>query len=219
MDDLDIQGPELAQTLYEIERINQNVGAYGPTLEGVAALVPAGTRHFSMLDVGIGGGDMARRVVDWARDRDMRAEVLGIDLAQTTVDYARSRCAGYPDISVERQDLFEVGGAGRFDVVHAAQVLHHFPDDLAVRALRQMLALARYGVVINDLHRHPVPWAFIRAATGLLSRNRLIRNDAPLSVRRAFAGRELRALAQAAGAAHIEVAWRPLFRWKVVLRP
>lgn len=219
MDDLQIQGPELARTLFEIERINQSVRAYGPSIEGVQALLPPGCRSFTMLDVGIGGGDMSRRVVDAAQAQGVHAEVLGIDLAQTTVHFGRQRCAGYPSIQIEQRDLFEMSTDAPFDVVHAAQVLHHFPQAEAVRALRQMLALSRYGVVVNDLHRHPVPWAFIKGATAALSNNRLIRNDAALSVRRGFVGADLRALASAAGAGQIEVLWRPLFRWRMVLRP
>jgi hypothetical protein len=73
------------------------------------------------------------------------------------------------------------------------------------------------GVIINDLHRHPLAWAFIWAATRLLSRNRLIRHDAPLSVWRGFRPADFERLKKTPGLAGLRYAWRPFFRYLVII--
>lgn len=216
MDSTSIGGPELHHTLDELERINQLLGGYRPSLDGIAALVPAGVRQLTVLDVGTGGGDLARHLADWADRRGIGVEVLGIDLAQPAVEYAQRRAAGRDGLRFEVRDLFTLDEARPFDIVHAGLVLHHFRGDEAGRALAKMHALARLGVVVNDLHRHPVAYHAIALLTRLLSRSRLIRNDAPLSVLRGFRRGELHAIAAAVGLPPPEIRWRWAFRWQMV---
>jgi SAM-dependent methyltransferase len=79
----------------------------------------------SLLDVGCGPGnitaDLATRV----------GTALGIDPAASVIEEARR---DYPGVRFEVADLFEL--EGRWDVVHAHQVLQHLEDP--VGALRRM---------------------------------------------------------------------------------
>lgn len=217
MDDLEIQGRELELTLSELETINHTLGGYGPSLGGLEALVPEGCRHLTVLDVGTGGADVPMKMVDWGRQRGIRVEVTGIDLAETTIAYARRRACDYDSIHLELQDLFQLPEERQFDVVHAAAVLHHFVGDSAVRALAAMYAHARLGIVVNDLHRHPLAWGGIRVLTTAFSKSRLVKNDGPLSVLRAFTREELEDMCRAAGLPSPDIRWRPMFRWQVVV--
>jgi hypothetical protein len=74
---------------------------------------------------------------------------------------------------------------------------------------------ARLGWFVNDLHRHVVPYAFIALATRIARAHRFVRNDAPLSVARAFRREEWRALIRRANLEGSEprVRWEPLFRY------
>lgn len=233
MDDPSIGGPELDETLRQLTWINRLLGGYAPSVDGVLALLgatrgapvedvgaaAAPSRRATLLDVGTGAADTPRRLVDAAARRGVALSVTAIDLTAATVAHAQARCHGYPSIRVGHADLFALDPAAlRFDVVHAALVVHHFADDDAVRALARMYALADRGVVVNDLHRHRLAWLGIRLLTALVFRNRLIRHDAPQSVRRGFRAAELRALAARAGwpAAETRLRWWPLFRWQLV---
>lgn len=219
MDDAGIQGPELEQTLLELERINRLLGAYPPTLGGLAKLVPPGATALSVLDVGAGGADVARAIIDWGRRRELPVKVRAIDLTDTTIDFARARSAAYPELTIERQDLFQLPDRADYDVVHASQVLHHFPGPLAAQALAKMATLARQGVLIHDLHRHPLAWGGIKVLTRLFAKSRLIRYDAPLSVLRGFVREDWESLAQAAGLQPPAVSWQLPFRWQVIFSP
>ena len=218
MDDPSIGGPELERTLDELAVINRTLGGTRVSWRGVSALLPTNQPEVSLLDVGTGAAATPRHLVEQARARGVRLRVRGIDLSDTTVAHARSRCTGWPEITVERQNLYTLGAEDRVDIVHSSLVLHHFPGEEAIRALAAMWRLARVGVVINDLHRHPVAWVSIRGLTRVFSKNRLIRSDGAISVLRAFSRAELLALATQAGLPPPELRWEPMFRWLMIFR-
>jgi SAM-dependent methyltransferase len=97
--------------------------------------------------------------------------------------------------------------AGAFDIAHSSLVIHHLEPGEAVDFLAEMRRVSRRGVVVNDLLRGRGFWAAAWAGSRVLSRNRLTRHDAPLSVRRAYSLRELRDLIAAAGlrASHLSL--------------
>lgn len=219
MDDPELDTAVLERTLLEIEAINRWLGGYGPSLAGLERLLDrAGpTKRLRILDVGTGGADTPREMRRWAEARGIELEITGIDLSQATIDFARRRSEGLEGIELHRRDLFELPEDERFDVVHAALVLHHFVGEAAVAALRAMYARAALGVVVNDLHRHPVAWAGIGLLSRVSSRNPMLQNDAPLSVLRAFSREELYTLCRRAGLPRPSIRWRPMFRWQVVV--
>jgi 2-polyprenyl-3-methyl-5-hydroxy-6-metoxy-1,4-benzoquinol methylase len=218
MDEPETADEELRGALRELESINRRLGGHASSLAGIRKLLPAGRGGFSVLDVGCGAGDLSRAVAAWARPRRLRAEVLGIDRSRAAVDYARERARGIQGLAFETQDLFALEGEGRFDVVHAGLVLHHFDGEDAFRALEAMFRLARLGVVVNDLHRHPLAFHAIRALSRLVWRHRLIRNDGPISVLRGFRRVELEDYLRRLGGPSAEIRWRWAFRWSVVIR-
>lgn len=218
MDSPDADPAVLRGALRELVLINRALGGYDPSIEGVERLfrlLEFPSDPITILDVGCGSGDTLRRIAGWARQRGVPLRAVGIELSNASVEQARADCAGFPEIAIERRDLFDLDPARRrFDIVHAAMMLHHMPDDAGIRrALRAMAVLARRGVVVNDLHRHRFAHAGIAALTQLLSRNSMIRHDAPLSVARGFTRRELLAHACAAGLTRCIVSWRWAFRW------
>ena len=217
MDSSDLDPAELAETLAELASVNEFLGGYSTTLGSLARLIPPGRREFDVLDVGSGGGGTARRIVEWASRRGLTARVHGIDLAPEAVAYARRSSAGMPGLEFSVQDLFDLPAEPKYDIVHAALVLHHLPDDAAVKALGKMYGLCRLGLVINDLHRHPVAYHSIERLTALLSKNRLIRHDAPLSVLRAFRRSGLEGLARRASLPAPEISWCWAFRWRMIV--
>jgi len=217
MDDVDgIGGAELDQTLRELRVINRRLGGHTTSLRALDELLHRTGRGrdrdgtLSVLDVGGGSGDAAPAMVAWGARRGIDVRVTVADIHPQTVETARAHVAGVAGVEVLRADLFAVPEAS-YDVVHAALFLHHFDGDDAVRALAAMRRIARVGVVVNDLHRHPVPWALIRWITGACSRNRLIRADAPHSVARAFTADDWRRLGPAAGLA---LTWRRSWAWR-----
>ncbi len=218
MDDLSVGGAELAGALYELRWINRLLGSFWPTLEGVQRLWrQAGCpNRLTVLDVGAGSGDVNRALLRWADRRAIDLQITLIDIHPETCEAAADYYHDEPRVQVEQGDVLHLD-AGRADIVTASLFVHHFPTAQLPEVFLSMRRAARIGVVVNDLHRHPVAWGFIRLATRLLSRNRMIRHDGPMSVRRGFQGHELAQLRQTPGLTHLWYAWRPLFRFLVIV--
>jgi SAM-dependent methyltransferase len=215
MDDVEgIGGDELRETLRELRVINRRLGGYVTSWRALDDLALRAQlergRKLAVLDVGGGSGDAAPAILRWAQRRGFDVRVTVVDIHPDTVEEARRRLGTVEGVDVRLADLFEIAPRS-FDIVHAALFLHHFDGDEAARAMTAMGRIARVGVVVNDLHRHPVPWTLIRWITGIASRNRLIRADAPHSVARAFIEQDWRALATSAG---LDLEWRRVWAWR-----
>jgi 2-polyprenyl-3-methyl-5-hydroxy-6-metoxy-1,4-benzoquinol methylase len=220
MDDPTIGGHDLVESLVQLRRINWVLGAAFPTLEGVERLWQQAGRpaHLSLLDVGAGSGDGNRMLLRWATLRRVHLRITLLDLHAETCAVAADYFRDEPRVHVQQGDLHDVPPQ-HVDIVTAALVLHHIPSHQLPEMLRTLARAARLGVVINDLHRHPLAWLGIRLMTRLFSRNRLIRHDAPLSVRRGFRSADFERLRDLPGLRGLRYRWRPLFRYLVIVPP
>ncbi|MVN76295.1 methyltransferase domain-containing protein [Hymenobacter sp. HMF4947] len=220
MDDLELATDELRQNLEELETINTWLGGYRPVLAALHRLrprFPAG-RPLRLADLGSGGGDTLRYVARWARQQGVGLALTGIDANAFMLDYAAAKSQNFPEISYQQFDIFSPEFAAQpYDVLTASLFCHHFTDAELVGLLRRWHQQAGVGVVINDLHRHPLAYYSIKFLTKILGGSRLVQNDAPLSVARAFSRADWQRLLAEAGITDYELRWCWAFRWQVVI--
>ena len=218
MDDRSIGGEELAEALRQLRVINAVLLGDLPTLEGVNRLWQRAGRPkaLTLLDVGAGSGDLNRTLLRWARGRGVRLTILLVDIHPETCAAAARYWRGTAQVHVVCSDILRLA-LRCADIVTASLFTHHFADDELPIVLGALAQAARYGVVINDLHRHRMAYAAILLATRLMSRNRMIRNDAPLSVQRAFVASDLERLRRIPALAQLSYRWRPFFRWLITI--
>lgn len=120
-----------------------------------------------------------------------------------------------PSIAIRYRtaNVFTFTSGQKFDYIICSLFTHHLDDDLLVEYLRWIDGNAQRGWFIDDLHRHPLPYYFIKYATRILSNNRLIRHDAAVSVARSFTVEEWQTLLARAGlSGRAEVKWYFPFR-------
>lgn len=170
--------------LRELETINHWTLAYGPTLRWLRRM-GRNNPVSEILDVGSGGGDMLRRIVQRNAGYAANTKLIGIDLNPWSKKAANKWSHALP-IKFETGNIFDFKPARNADVIISSLFTHHLSDEQLVEFLRWMETHATRGWFINDLHRHWLPYYFIKAATSLLSRNPLIKHDAAVSVSRAF---------------------------------
>lgn len=218
---MDIEPVDLATfdaCLQDLERINRWTGAYRITLAWLERLRAAhGCRRLSVLDVGSGHGDMLRRVGAWAERRGIGLELIGVDLNPHAARVAARATPAELSVRYISADVFELSPALRPDVVISALFAHHLDDARLVSFLRWMEQTARLGWLINDLHRHALPYWIARWTPPLLRMNRLVRHDAAVSVARGFVRRDFERLLAAADVADppTVVRWCFPFRYAV----
>lgn len=218
MDDLRIGGSELARALQQLRLINWLLGGAWLTLEGVARLWrQAGQpRQLEIVDVGAGSGDASRLLLRWATLRRITMKITLIDIHPETCVVAEAYYQDEPRVRVEQGDVFLLPPRCT-DIVTASLFAHHFPDEQLPALFRTMAEAAQIGLVVNDLHRHTAAWASIWLLTHLFSRNRMIRHDASLSVRRGFRAADFERLRGEYGLGELHYIWRPMFRYLVTV--
>jgi SAM-dependent methyltransferase len=207
---------ERARSLADVARLNGAFGGRLLTLRHVRRLLarlPAG-RAATVLDLGTGSGDIPRALVRWARRAGRPIRVIALDLDGPTLEVARRTVMGYPEITLLRADALAAPFRQHtVDVAISSLTLHHLEPAAATAYLAAMGAIARVGVVVNDLARSRLGWAAMWLVTRLCACGRMSRHDGPLSVRRAYTAEEVRGLCARAGLERVAVRrYAPLLR-------
>jgi ubiquinone/menaquinone biosynthesis C-methylase UbiE len=210
---------ELAQNLRDIRRVNRLLGGTSTVLRHLPRLldqVPA-TQMASILDLATGSADIPLAIADWAAKHGRAVEIVASDSSDEILDVARPNVAGRSNVSLAKYDARAVPLPDQqFDIVLCSLSLHHFDPDDAVAVLREMVRLARIGFILNDLRRGRFGFVAAWAAARLTTTNRLTRNDAPLSVRRAYTPAELSDLLRRAGITDAAISKHLWFRMAAV---
>lgn len=223
MDAPGLDREELAGALRDLAWINRRFGNVRMVLARLGSIIdrlstPA-AEPVSILDVATGFADIPRAIALWAREKGRRVEVVAVDRQEQVVELAREASRGFPEVRIERGDALALPfGDSSFDITIASQVLHHMEGEEPVRFLRELHRVARRAALVADLRRGFWPFAVTWTALRVVSRNRFIRFDGPLSIRRAFTAGELRDLAVRAGWERAEVARHAFFRLALVAR-
>ena len=218
MDDLTLSGEELRQNLKELEVINNWLGGHKVVLSALEQIKIPENYTLRIADIGCGGGDTLKSIANWARHKSIPVELEGIDANDFMVQYTHRHCADYPEISVTQYDVFsEAFAAQKYDVIVCSLFCHHFTNEQLVQLFRQLYGQASMAVIINDLHRHWLAYYSIKYITAAFSSSRLVKNDAPLSVWRAFKRDELEQLLAETGIQKYTLKWMWAFRWQLVL--
>jgi 2-polyprenyl-3-methyl-5-hydroxy-6-metoxy-1,4-benzoquinol methylase len=218
IDDLNCDGEELRQTLRELKTINKLLGGNHVTTNGIDKLLKKSpTQKVTIADIGCGGGDMIRVMHDWSQKTKLNISFIGIDANPNTIAMAADNLLKLPNVHFEAADVFDPAfQQQQVDIVTCTLFTHHFTDEELIRMFRSFKNKARIGMVINDLHRHPLAFYSIKILTRLFSRSRLVINDAPISVQRGFKKKELEEILLAAGWENYRISWHWAFRWQVV---
>jgi 2-polyprenyl-3-methyl-5-hydroxy-6-metoxy-1,4-benzoquinol methylase len=219
MDADDIGFEDFQNCLRGLEIVNICALAYRPTIHWLKkALKGVNSRQLiSILDVGSGGGGMLRKISKWAQRRGREVHLTGIDLNPWSKKSAESFTPRDMPIQYETCDIFSLDPARRADFIISSIFTHHLSDSEVVKFLQWMDRHATRGWFINDLHRHPLPFYFVRYAMHLLRAGPLVANDGPISVARAFTAADWRRLIAKAGipAERVQINWFFPFRYCV----
>jgi ubiquinone/menaquinone biosynthesis C-methylase UbiE len=195
-----IDGPveserELAGSFRDIALINR---AFGGT--AVARFALRDLRPHTLLDVGTGLADIPKAILDASRSRGTALSVTCLDNNATLVAIARERHAGDPSVRMICGDGTALPfDDGAFDVAMCNLAFHHFDPGPAVALLRELRRVSKMTPIVTDLSRSHLTLAAAWTFSRLFTRNRLTRNDAPLSARRAYTSTEAVELARRAG--------------------
>jgi len=167
-------------------------------LEQHSRVWPA-NKTIHLLDVGAGGCDIPKAIVDWARNKKVPIAITALDISAFALHFARKEISGYPEILLCLGSIFDPPfQPGSFDYVISSMFFHHLSDAEIPRVLRSCDTLAARGIIINDLLRNIRAYLWIYFLSRF-TKNRMFQNDAPLSVLRGFKKNEVEVLIRRSG--------------------
>ena len=210
------------RTLGDLCWVNRWLGGTKAILREVTGLIGDFVRSkgsncpIQVVDFGCGSADIAVAMVKWARKKGHPVHVLAIDFNHTVCRIAREKCQDFPEITVIQGDVLHppLGEAG-CDLIFCSAFLHHFSDGVVSSILKNLIRKARQGVIISDLHRHPLSYWGIFLVSRLFSCSEAVCNDGPLSVLKGFSKIELGRILRAAGIELFNRRWAWAFRWVI----
>ncbi len=216
MDDLSISGEVIDQTLKELNTINRTLGGNQISVSAFKKMID-GEFEVTLADLGCGGGDIMEEMAEVARKKRVEASFTGIDANKHIIEYAEKNTSKYGEISYQAINIFSKEFRNqRFDIIHCCLFVHHFTSEELTSLFHQFRQQARLGVIINDLHRHPLAYWSISLLTSLFSKSSMVKNDASVSVARGFKKKELKEILSEAGIDRYKLSWKWAFRWKLI---
>lgn len=172
----------------------------------------------SIVDLACGSGDTAILLARHAQRHGLKWRITGIDRSPTAIDLARSAASSSSlAVSFEVGDVLEDDWPDTVDVAVCSLFLHHLRRADAVKLTRRMFNASTTGIIINDLVRSRIGWAFAWAGTRVISRSPIVHFDGPQSVRAAWTPSELREIAFEAGIPRTHVHVRHTWPFRMTL--
>lgn len=171
------------------------------------------TTESTLLDIGSGGGDMARALARWAARDGLRLIVTAIDPDPRAHAYATG-LPPLPGLTFRRALSSELVAEGaRFDFVVSNHVLHHLSAEQLGGLLVDSERLAAGRVLHGDIERSRFAYLGFGLGTWPFFRRSFIRDDGLTSIRRSFTAAELRAVVPPGWRVTRERPSRLVLRW------
>ena len=221
MDNLNLASDDLKKNLDELEFINTTLGGYKVLTSALTTLYKENklSKKTSLADIGSGGGDTLRQIAKWFEKKNIEADLVGIDANDFMIHYAQNKSHNFPQISYKKLNVFDIDSKNenRYHWATMSLFCHHFTDEELISIFKNIYKLTSEGFIINDLHRNPIAYYSIYFLTRLFNGSYLVKNDAPLSVLRAFKKQELIKLLEQAGIKKYRIKWQWAFRYQVIV--
>ena len=152
-----------------LEIVNVCTLAYRPTLRWLKKNLRRlkSRQPVSILDVGSGGGGMLRKIWKFSGRHEREIHLTGVDLNPWSKKSAERMTPHNASICYETCDIFSFEPDRCADFIISSLFTHHLNNDELIKFIQWMDHHATRGWFINDLHRHPLPFFFIRYATRL----------------------------------------------------
>ena len=217
MDDFSLGHEVIDPIMDELEVVNKLLGGYNVFFN---AFHKIGIKDGMIIsDWGCGGGDSLRIIAKWARKRNIKLQLIGVDATASAIQYARDKSGNFPEISYILADVMsEELISNQFNIVISSLFTHHFSDENWVRLVQKMSDCAADYVVINDLHRHWFAFHSIGALTSVFSKSEMVKHDSKLSVLRSFKRTELDQLLKKGEFNNFSIKWMWAFRWQICIQ-
>lgn len=209
---------DIKRNMQELNTINTLLGGHKITQKGFDILMKRISPNtiIDVVEIGCGGGDNLRAIQTFAGKKKLNIKLTGVDIYPECIAYAQQQSAN-KDITFICSDYKKVIFPQPPHIIFSSLFCHHFTNDELVEMLQWQYQNSTIGFFINDLHRHPLAYYSIKLLTQLFSKSYLVKNDAPVSVRRSFIKKDWEKLLQGANINNYNIRWQWAFRWLITV--
>lgn len=208
---------EYDRFLKEIGFINRFIGdfrALGKTL--LREIENEKLNDFSVLDVGAGSGEILREIGEFARRKNKKAKLFGLELNARSADAILEESKKFAEIKSVQANALELPFENQtFDYAISSLFAHHLTDERIIKTLQEMKRVVRRKIFVIDLHRHKGAYFSYKLFCAAFRISPLVREDGSLSILRSFKPDELEILARKAGLERFTV--KRIFPFRLVL--
>ena len=216
LDQTNIPFVDIALNMKELDWINSHLGGHSITINGFKEL-SKNKKAISVCEIGCGGGDNLKAMDYFCKKNQINSSFTGIDINKECIAFAKENST-IENVKFIVSDYKKINfESGKPDIIFSSLFCHHFTDNQLAEMINWMKHNSTIGFFINDLHRHPVAYHFIKNATKLFSKSYLVKNDAPVSVLRGFKKNEWKNIFQKAGIKNYSIKWKWAFRYLIVV--
>lgn len=209
MDDFSIRDVRIDLALKELMTINKLLGGISTTRSALNHLINSHTEVIKIADIGSGSSDNVFACKNYYPNLNIISIDKNLRVLQSFNGTTNKINADAFSIPLKSSGC---------DVVHCSLFLHHFNESEIRLLLTEFLRVARKGIVINDLQRSYLALIGIKILTVLFSKSALVKNDAPLSVRRGFKKKDLVELLTECSIDNYIIKRKWAFRWMVIIK-
>ncbi len=213
MDDFTIKDERIDEALKELGFINYFLGGNSTSKTGIKKVLKIIPQNHSLkvLDAGSGASDVLlslKKVIKNLKIFSMDINIKACSFIRINSSYTNVICGNILEFPFKKDS---------FDITHASLFLHHFSEEKIKDILNNLINSARYAVVINDLRRSILAYRGIKILTMLFSNSKMVKNDGPLSVKRAFVKGELLMILNELEIGYFLIKRKWAFRWLVII--
>lgn len=213
----DLPFADIRLNMQELDVINTKLGGHDITIAGLQKLIGE-RKQIHICEIGCGGGDNLVALHKWCSKKNINATFTGIDIKPSCIEVAKEKTALQHIAKWIVSDYQKAEFTKQPDIIFSSLFCHHFTDKQLVTQLQWMQQYSNIGFFINDLQRHPIAYYSIKMLTSLFSKSYLVKNDAPLSVRRGFIKKDWKNLMRLSGIILYKINWKWAFRWLIIVR-
>jgi len=209
MDNFSIQDERIDIALNELKVINKYLGGILTTKTALNHFVSSNDENLRILDIGSGSSDNLLAI----KNKYQNLQIFSVDR-----NFRVLKASDKLTVKIN-SDAFRLPLKNQScDIVHAALFLHHFKEEEIKILLEEFLRVAKRGIIINDLRRSLFALMGIKILTLLFSKSELVKNDAPLSVKRGFKKPDLLNLLFEMEIKNFIIRKKWAFRWMLIIK-
>lgn len=211
---------ELEVVLNDITRVNRILGGNNITVDAVFKLIQEKTKKsYTILDMGCADGSMLRNIAIEARKRNIKVNLLGVDLSSDALKLAAESSIDFPEITYHVKDILTADFSDfECDIVTTTLTMHHFPDKEILKFIQQFERLSSMGIVINDLERSSWAYALFKPFSAVFIKTKTAEIDGLISISKGFKRSDLEHLASSLTKLEHKITWKWAFRYVWVMR-